>query len=128
HRYKGWRQRVSRRELEGTSATDHEHRSEEKIASQNTLEQRTSDNHGGQYVDALCHESRQTSVVTVGGVSDQKRQHDGRDELYQSHKAKIQSTVGKLVDLPADRQGQHLIAHGRGKPREPEQHERALLN
>jgi hypothetical protein len=81
----------------------------------------------GKRVDAVRRTHNQPAVVAVRRVTDQQREHDCRYELDQSHQAEGERAVGDLVDLPTDRQGQHLVAHGRGEPRQPEEDKGPLL-
>ena len=90
-------------------------------------EQRDGDHRPRQRIDAVRSAHDQAAVVAVSRMPDQQREHDRRHELDQSHQAEIERAVGEFVDLPADGQGQHLIAHGRGEPRQPEQDEGPLL-
>jgi len=109
------------RHLERACATDDEHRDEQQIPAQRFGEQRCRDHDGGQRVNAVRRAHNRSAVIAICRVADQEREHHRRYELNQSHKAKIERAVGEFVDLPADRQSQHLITHGRGEPRQPEE-------
>ena len=126
-RHHGRHQSVDGRHLESARAAEQEHRREQQIAAERAGEQGERNDDRDQRVDALRDPNDQPPVVAVGGVSDQQRQHDGGHELDQADQAEVEGAAGDLVDLPADHHGQHLIAHGGGDPRQPEQHERPLL-
>src|ERR1019366_2924625 len=116
-------QRMRGRQFEGARAADQEHRAEQQVAGQDAGQQGRDDHDRGERIDAVRGAHDQAAVVTVGGVAYQQRQHDRRHELDQPDQAEIERAVGELVDLPADGHGQHLVAHGGGEPRQPEQHE-----
>jgi hypothetical protein len=116
------------RQFEGARGANHEHRCKQEVAPERTRKQSDSDHHGGQRVDTLCCANDQPPVVAICGVTNQQCKQHGRDELDQSNEPKIESAIGDLVNLPANRQGQHLVAHGRGEPRQPEQHKGPLLD
>src|SRR6185437_92358 len=111
----------------GAGAADQKYHAEQKVAAEMSAQQGGDQNHGGQRVSTLRAAHDQAPVVAVGGVADQQRQHDRRHELNEPDQAEIERAVGQLVDLPADGHSQHLIAHGGGEPRDPEQNERSLL-
>ncbi len=119
--------RVRGRHLERARTPDDEDCGKQQIAAQRTSKQCGGYHDCGQRVDTVCRAHNQPPVIAVCGVADQQRENHRRHELDEPHKAKVQSAVGDFVDLPADCEGQHLVAHRRGEPGQPEQHERALL-
>ena len=77
--------------------------------------------------DRLAGRQDEAAVVAIGHLPDHQHQQDAGDELHQADEAEVERVAGQLVELPADRHHQHLVA-GRGRdPRKPEQHERAVL-
>ncbi len=115
------------RHFEGAGAADDEHCGEQKISAERLREQREHDHARGKRVDAVRRADDQPAVVAVRRMADQQCEHDRRHKLDQSHQAEIECAVGDFVDLPADRQSEHLVAHGRGEPRQPEEDKGPLL-
>jgi len=104
---------MRRRHFEGARAADHEHRGEQQVAAEYAEEQGGRDHDRGKRIGALRQAHDQAAVVTIGGMPDQQREHDRRHELDQPDHAEIEGAVGEFVDLPADGERRHLVAHGR---------------
>ena len=69
--------------------------------------------------DAQPHDA--AAIVPIGDVAHREEQHHRRQELDQSDQPEVERAARELIHLPADCDGQHLVAHDAGDPREPEQ-------
>ncbi len=114
------------RHLECARTADNKYRREQHVAIERAGQECRCDHDRGQRIDAMRGTYDQAPIVPVRGVTDQQGQDDCRHELDKSNKPKVESAVGDLVYLPGDCEGQHLVAHRRREPRQPEKHERTL--
>ena len=64
---------------------------------------------------------------TVGDLARRQREQRKRQELHQSHEAEVEWIAADRVDLPADRDREHLRRQAVREDRRPEQGERADL-
>ncbi|MNH05408.1 hypothetical protein D3C79_647310 [compost metagenome] len=56
----------------------------------------------------------------------QHEQHP-RGELHQAHQAQVEDIAGQLIEVPADRHGEHLEAAGGKYPGQPESQEGTVM-
>ena len=116
------------RHLERARTPDDKDCGKQQIAAQHAGKQSGRDHDCGQRVDTVCRAHNQPPVIAIRGMADQQCEDHRRHELDQADKPKVEGAIGDFVDLPADCEGQHLVAHRRGESGQPEQHERALLH
>ena len=89
-------------------------------------QQRDQQRGGRDRLDDLAGDQHEAAVVAIGHLSDHEEQQHRGNELDQPDQAEIERIVGQRVELPADRDDQHVVADRHGDPREPEQHERPV--
>jgi hypothetical protein len=66
-------------------------------------------------------------VAAIGDMTDDEHQRDRGQELREPDEAEVERAPGELVDLPAHRDGLHLVGEYRADPRKPVLPERAML-
>jgi len=86
-------------------AADYEDCKEQQITAERPGYKCRRDQQRGGCVDAVRGTYDQSAVVSVCHMTDQKGQHDRRDELNEADKPEVKGAVGKLVDLPTDGDG-----------------------
>jgi hypothetical protein len=114
-------------QFEGAGAAEQKHRGEQQVAAQRVCDRGGDQHQSSRGVNSLRRAHDQPAVIAVCGMADEQRQHDGGHELDQAYQAEIESAVSNGVNLPADHYRQHLVADAGSDPRQPEQHEGALL-
>ena len=77
-------------------------------------------------LDRLARRQDLAAVMAVRHLADDQHQRDRRNELDQSDQPEIERIAGQLIELPADRDREHLVADRGADPRAPEQHERPV--
>ena len=81
---------------------------------------------GRQALDRLTRDDDAAALETIGGVPGRQRQEQRRRELHETHQAELEGAAREVVNLPADRDRQHLKGEAGRQPGSPELDERGV--
>ena len=82
---------------------------------------------GNQRLQGLADSGDPAAFIAIRHVPGVQHEQHARHELHQADQAQVQDVAGQLVEVPADRHGEHLEAAGGKDPRQPERDERAVV-